>query len=200
MFIYVYFRNSTNFDDMLEESIQNILNDNCIASSNVLKTAKDDLDTVDSNIKIKIESPELDEEFHDALFLEEEVDKNDTIITKEKNDFIKENITKKKEVNVRKKKKIKPNIHKKTLDMKTSCTMSIYFNKSCYFGPHILKKKLAKLPNSIGPGPVSTILQQAINIFINLDYFPSTTLKKIKKLQNTLFNGPGGIEMLVCSK
>lgn len=147
-----------------------------------MEIEKEDLNTIiNPNIKIKIETPELDEEFHDALFSEENDDLTKGINLKER----------------KVKKIIKPNIHKKIFDIKNSYRMSIYFNKTCIYGSHILKKKLDALPNSIGPGPVCTILQEAINMFINISYFPSTTLKKIKIYKKTLFDGPGGVEMLI---
>lgn len=84
----------------------------------------------------------------------------------------------------------------KTFD-KNNYTMCIYFNIYCYSESHIMTKKMSMLPKSIGPGPVSIILQQAIGLFIHLDDYPKETLRKIRKFQNMLFNGPGGFEMLI---
>jgi len=78
--------------------------------------------------------------------------------------------------------------------------MCIYFNKDCYPGGHVVKKKILNLPVCIGPGPVPLILQEAITIFVDLDYMPWNALKKIKKIQNMLFNGPGGVEMLISTQ
>ncbi|KAL5237491.1 hypothetical protein ACI65C_004901 [Semiaphis heraclei] len=80
---------------------------------------------------------------------------------------------------------------------KNSYKMCIYFNKYCYPGGHVVKKKILNLPNSIDPGPVSTILREAISLFVDLDCFPWNALKKIKEVQNMLFNGPGGVKMWI---
>ncbi|KAL4104178.1 hypothetical protein QTP88_019487 [Uroleucon formosanum] len=83
---------------------------------------------------------------------------------------------------------------------KNSYMMCIYFNKDCYLGGHVVKKKILNLPVCIGPGPVSSILKEALTIFVDLDYFPFNALKNIKKIQNLLFNGPGGVEMWITTK
>ncbi|XP_025406134.1 uncharacterized protein LOC112680298 isoform X2 [Sipha flava] len=152
-------KNSHRFEDKLEESIQNILNEDCVNNSIVSKTADKKLNN------IKVEPPELDEELHDAI-LQEEVG--------EKDDFEK----------------------KKNYGSK----MCIYFNKNCYSGKNLLKKKTLKLPKVIGPGPVSTTLKHGISLLINCNYYPGTALKKLKNIENILFNGPGGVNMLITSK
>lgn len=149
------------------------MNKNSILCSIVTK--KVDVIKPTVNVKVKIESPELDEEFHDALFSEEET------MQKENTDV--------------KIEEIKP----KNL-IKAVYEMIIYFNKNCYSGTHTVKKKISNLPMSIGPGPVSKILQEAITIFINLDFSPRNALKKIKKSQHMLFDEPGGVEMLISTK
>ncbi|VVC28864.1 SLED domain,Mbt repeat [Cinara cedri] len=122
---------------------------------------------------------ELVEEFHDALFSKGEKE----VVTKQKC-----------QVQAKKKFNLKKQI--KTLNT-DNYKMCIYFNKNCYTKNCFLKKKLGKIPNFIGPGPVSTILHQAISIFVRLSYVPLTMLKKIKKNQSILFNGPGGINMVI---
>jgi len=62
---------------------------------------------------------------------------------------------------------------------KNNYEMCIYFNKDCYSGGCVVKNKISTLPNSIGPGLVSSILQQAIPIFVGINYFPQYALKKI---------------------
>lgn len=150
----------------MEESIQNILNEDCINNANVSKFVNKKLNNFKPVKNIKAVPPELDEELHEAISLEEKVVKE---IDPEK---IKEN----------------------------SSEICIYFNKNCYSGGHILKKKKLKLPKVIGPGPVSTTLKLGITLLINSDYHPGTALKKLKNIQNMLFNGPGGVNMLIISK
>ncbi|XP_050534831.1 MBT domain-containing protein 1-like isoform X2 [Daktulosphaira vitifoliae] len=76
----------------------------------------------------------------------------------------------------------------------------IHFNKDCYPGNHTVKRKITALPNNIGPGFVSKVLQEAISIFVSLDYYPWVALKKIKKLQHLLYNEPGGVVKMVSTK
>lgn len=83
---------------------------------------------------------------------------------------------------------------------KNSYKMCIYFNKNCSTNNYFIKKKVARLPNCIGPGPVSKILQKALTMFVKLEYVPSTVLRKIKKNQNMLFNGPGGVNMIITAQ
>lgn len=166
------------------------MNDNCVPISNVSKIKKNN---DDDKPMIKLEQPELDEEFHDALFSEEEVD-----------------TLKKERVDITKKEKVDDVKHVIEFDTKikneNTCekdmdeTLYVYFNKNCYPGSGMRKKKIEKLPNSIGPGPVARVLQEAISIFVNLDYFPSTALKRIKTNQKMLFSGPEGISKLIISK
>lgn len=143
----------------MEESIQNILNEDCVNNSQVSKFASL------KKQNIKVEPPELDEELHDAILQEAEV--------VEKDDFEKK---------------------------KNSSIMCLYFNKNCYSGKHIQRKKTLKLPKVFGPGPVSTTLRHGITLLINCNYYPGTALKKLKNNQNMLFNGPGGVNMLITSK
>jgi len=75
--------------------------------------------------------------------------------------------------------------------------MYIYLNKDCYSGGHVIKMKIPTLLNSIGFGLTSSILQQAITIFVGINYFPRYALKIIKKNENMLFNEHGGVEILI---
>lgn len=192
----------------MEESLQSILND-CVENNDVSKTANNKILITQPNNKIlitqpniKIEQPDLDEDFHDALFLEEEVDakkieKENVINKSEKNND--DNI---KEVHAQKRTREQENIS--NIPIKRFYTniykMCIYFNKDCYPGSNLVKNKIANIPCSIGPGPVSRILHEAITIFVNLDYFPNNALKKLKKVQKLLFNEPGGVELFVTTK
>jgi len=166
------------------------------------------------------DEPELNEEFHDALFLDEnniileqvhikpeKVDnKPDEVDNKlEKVDYKPAKRNNAKEVNLKEKNKVFHveksivNVVSNSLKLfsKNSYKMCIYFNKDCYPGGHVVKKKIPSLPDCIGPGPVSSILRDALTAFVDLDYFPYNALKKIKKIQNMLFSGPGGVEMWI---
>lgn len=61
----------------------------------------------------------------------------------------------------------------------------IYFNKNCYSGS-IVKKRIPALPSSIGPGPVSKMLQKAITLFVNLDIIPQNALVKLMQVQKSI--------------
>lgn len=154
------------------------MNETSIGCSIVTNKVDEKKNVFEPIVDVKIESPELDEEFHDALFQEEE----------------EEDTMKKENTDVR----IKETIPKNSI--KAVYEMIIYFNKNCYSGTHTDKKKISHLPISIGPGPVSKILQKAITTFINLDFSPGDALKKIKKIQHMLFDEPGGVEMLISTK
>lgn len=182
----MYYRSTRSFADSLNESIEHILNDNCVKSSNDSKTVNDKI-----NVDVKVESPELDEEFHDALFSEEGNAKNNsekesnvgTVKIETHNDIKKENLS----------------TLKKTLHTNSN-KICIYFNKNCKPGSHIVRKKIAELPDSIGPGSVLNILQKSITILINSFYFPVTSLKKIKNNENILFENFSGVAMLITTK
>jgi len=186
----------------LEESLKEKNNKDCKKEkTKISKTVIIKVDDIESNLNI--ETPEIDEEFHDALFLDEDCN---NIQEKTNTEHKKMNTIK--EVNSKKYKEVSNNsttirdVVKNTSKAfyKSSYKMFIYFNKDCYPGDNVVRKKVTKLPNSIGPGIVSSILQEAITIFVNLNRFPWNTLKKIKKIQNLLFNVPGGVEMLIKTK
>jgi len=115
---------------------------------------------------------------HDALFLDVKVDN------------IQENINTAKVFNNTKKYKV--NNIDTTMECvvnNTSSKMCIYFNKDCYSGHHLVKEKIPTLPNSIGPDLVSSILHQAITIFVGLNYFPWNALKKIDENERLILLG-----------
>jgi len=179
-------RSTRSFADSLNESIEHILNDDCVESSNDSKTVNNKI-----NVDVKVESPELDEEFHDALFSEEENAKNSS--EKESNVG-----TVKKEMHSAIEEENLSTI-KKTLHTE-SYKICIYFNKNCKPGSHIVRKKITELPDSIGPGPVLNVLQKSITILINSFYFPVTSLKKIKNNENILFEDLTGVPILITTK
>jgi len=168
-----------------------------------------------------IKPEEVDIKLEEVDIIKEEVDiiKEEVDIKSEKVDNIPEEVDNKleevdykpakrkntKEVNLKEKKKVylvekcieKGVRNSSKLLSKSSYKMCIYFNKDCYPGGHIVKKKISSLPDCIGPGPVSSILQDGITTFVDLDYSPPTTLKKIKQIQNKLFSGPGGVEIWI---
>jgi len=158
---------------------------------------KEEDDNKDNIFEVKDEPPELDDEFHDALFSDENISN--------KIEFIEDEIKSEEEVdnkiyeNVNYVSPAIVNIIKNPTKMisKNSYKMCIYFNKDCYPGGHVVRKKIQKIPYCIGPGPASKVLQKAITLFVDIDYIPSNALKKIKKIQHMLFNGPGGVEMLI---
>ncbi|XP_029342125.1 scm-like with four MBT domains protein 1 isoform X2 [Acyrthosiphon pisum] len=243
-------KDKINFDDGFEEIEDDIKSEDSDSDSvnniplvSEIEIKKDSADEYDNDpIFDAKDEPELDEEFHDALFLDEnnikpeEVDikpeEYDNIPDEVDNipdevdnipdevdnildevDYKLEEVNYKpakrnnaEEVNLNNKKKKVYHVEKSIdnvvrnsskLFSKNSYQMCIYFNKDCYPGGHVVKKKIPSLPVCIGPGLVSSILRDAITAFVNLDYFPSNALKKIKKIQNMLFNGPGGVEMWI---
>lgn len=179
-----------------------------------LMTSSNNTNITESNVNIKIEAPELDEEFHDALFLEEdEFNKEENISIKEKKLLKKEkNVSKlekyvpKLEKNIPKVEKNVPNLKENVLKnnmksfTKDNNQICVYFNAECLHGNHLGKRKISMLPISVGPGPVHKVLHEAVTKFVNLDYFPWNMLKKIKKCQGAILNDSNGIEMEVITK
>lgn len=152
--------------------------ENSDESSDFSKT----IDEIDHNmiVDIKEEPPESDEESHNELFNEDEINKNILIAKKE-------------EIDSDSIKNISQGFYKYKYQM------CLYFNKSCYPGGHIVRSKIAELPDSVGPGSVSQVLYEAITLIVNSNYFPYTALKKIKRHENMLFNSLGGVTMSVAS-
>ncbi|XP_060871947.1 scm-like with four MBT domains protein 1 isoform X2 [Metopolophium dirhodum] len=186
-------RDNQNVDDGWIESLKRKNIGDCEkGNSTISKTVNKKIDVIEPIFNVKAKAPELDEKLHDALFLDVKVDD------------IHENIN---TVNKCNSKKYKVNNIDTIIEYvvnntspKNSYKMCIYFNKDCYCGSHLIKKKIPTLPNSIGPGLVSSILQQAITILVDLAYFPSNALKIIKKNENKLLNGLGGVKILISTK
>ncbi|XP_029341210.1 scm-like with four MBT domains protein 1 [Acyrthosiphon pisum] len=235
--IFYHFSNKDKltFDDGFEEIEDDyIKSEDSDSVNNVLihseiEIKEDTTDEYDSNPILDAKDKfELDEKFHDALFLDEndikpeeidikpeevdikpeEVDiKLEEVDTKQEEvNYKPEKRNNAKEVNLKKKKDhVKKSIknvviNSSKLFSKNSYKMCIYFNIDCYPGSHIAKRKIPSLPVCIGPGPVSSILQEAISAFVDLDYFPSNALENIKKIQSMLFSGPGGVEKWITTK
>lgn len=186
---FFYFRDNLCFDDDWTKSLKR-KNDEKKRNSTISKTVNKKIDVIEPIINIK--APELDKELHDALLLDVKVDN------------IQENINSVKEFNP---KKYKVNNNDtiteylvNNISPKNNNKICIYFNKDCYSGGHVVKKKMPTVPNSIGPDNVFFILKRAITILVGLDYFPWNALKKIKDNENMLFNGPGRIKILISTK
>lgn len=161
-------------------------------NSTISKTMNKKIKVIESVFNIKVKAPELDEELHDALFLDAKVDS------------IQENINTLKEVNPKKYKvntidTIIEHVVNNTSPENTSpgYKMCIYFNKDCSAGGKVVKTKINTLPNTIGPDLVSSVFQQAITILVNLNYFPLTALKKIKKIGNLLLTGLNNVRISI---
>lgn len=182
----IIYRSTSSFEDNLNESIEDILKENCVVeSSNDPKTDSDII-----NVDVKVESPELNEEFHDALFSEG----NDIAKNSVKNESNVHSVEKEMHDNI--KKENLSSLNKTTLHT-NNYKVCIYFNKSCKPGSQIVRRKIAELPDSIGPGPVLNILQKAITLLINSVYFPVTSLKKIKSNENIIFKDICGVPMSI---
>ncbi|XP_041702773.1 sex comb on midleg-like protein 2 isoform X2 [Coregonus clupeaformis] len=52
-------------------------------------------------------------------------------------------------------------------------TVCVYVNKHGACGPHLDRKQLQQLPDHFGPGPVNTILQQAVQACVDCAYQPT---------------------------
>lgn len=53
----------------------------------------------------------------------------------------------------------------------------IYFNYKCYSGPLISKNKLSQLPKHVGPGPLSLVIREVLNMIISVAYKPARLLR-----------------------
>ncbi|XP_077295984.1 scm-like with four MBT domains protein 2 [Arctopsyche grandis] len=53
----------------------------------------------------------------------------------------------------------------------------IYFNYKCYSGPFLSKNKLSQLPKHVGPGPLSLVIREVLNMIISVAYKPGRLLK-----------------------
>lgn len=72
-----------------------------------------------------------------------------------------------------------PEIHKETIKMQLAdewCDR-IFFNYKCYAGPMISRNKLSQLPKHVGPGPLSLVIKEVLNMIISASYKPAKLLK-----------------------
>ncbi|XP_072116819.1 sex comb on midleg-like protein 2 isoform X1 [Mobula birostris] len=59
-------------------------------------------------------------------------------------------------------------------------TVCVYVNKHGNCGPHLNKKKVQQLPDHFGPGPVPTVLQQAVQGCVDCAYQAKTVFSFLK--------------------
>ncbi|XP_071454478.1 LOW QUALITY PROTEIN: scm-like with four MBT domains protein 1 [Hetaerina americana] len=64
----------------------------------------------------------------------------------------------------------------------------IYFNHKCFSGPFLSKGKLAQLPKTVGPGPVTLVMRVVLSMLISSAYKSSRVLKELQAEGNP---GPG---------
>ncbi|KAF4518842.1 hypothetical protein B566_EDAN006693 [Ephemera danica] len=63
---------------------------------------------------------------------------------------------------------------------KSSWCPKIYFNHKCFTGPFLSKGKLALLPKSVGPGPVTLVLREVLSMLISVAYKSRQVLKELQ--------------------
>ncbi|XP_029113954.1 sex comb on midleg-like protein 2 isoform X2 [Scleropages formosus] len=56
-------------------------------------------------------------------------------------------------------------------------TVCVYVNKQGNCGPHLDRKRMQRLPDHFGPGPVDSVLRQAVQACLDSTYQPLTLLK-----------------------
>ncbi|XP_034938409.1 scm-like with four MBT domains protein 1 [Chelonus insularis] len=56
----------------------------------------------------------------------------------------------------------------------------IYFNYRCFTGPMISKGKLATLPKSVGPGPVTLVMKEVLSMIVSVGYRSARILKVLQ--------------------
>ena len=56
----------------------------------------------------------------------------------------------------------------------------IYFNYRCFTGPMISKGKLATLPKSVGPGPVTLVMREVLSMIVSVGYRSARILKVLQ--------------------
>lgn len=165
-----------------------------VQDSNNVQSLKNENNVTELSAKVKAEPSDVDEELHDALFLEDEIDKDEEKISTNKEDNLFLNSEESLHINKNE------NVFKNHIKTHCSDQICVYFNKNCYPGNHLSKRRVQRLPNKIGPGSVLTVLYEAISLFVNLDYFPWNALKKIKQIEYMLINESEGVEMKVTTE
>ena len=56
----------------------------------------------------------------------------------------------------------------------------IYFNHRCFSGPYLSKGRIAGLPRSVGPGPVTLVMTEVLSLLINTAYKSSRVLRELQ--------------------
>ncbi|KAK6993736.1 scm-like with four MBT domains protein 1 [Biomphalaria glabrata] len=56
----------------------------------------------------------------------------------------------------------------------------IYFNHRCFSGPYLSKGRIAGLPRSVGPGPVTLVMKEVLSMLINTAYKSCKVLKELQ--------------------
>lgn len=66
------------------------------------------------------------------------------------------------------------------LDSGRTYCPKIYFNHKCFSGPHLSKGRIAELPCSVGPGPLSLVMKEVLTMLISVAYKSSRVLREIQ--------------------
>ena len=56
----------------------------------------------------------------------------------------------------------------------------IYFNFRCFSGPLLSRVRVAALPRSVGPGPISLMMKEVLSLLLNGAYKPGSVLKQLQ--------------------
>ncbi|KZS13420.1 Scm with four MBT domains 1-like protein [Daphnia magna] len=56
----------------------------------------------------------------------------------------------------------------------------IYFNFRCFTGPLLSRIRVAALPRSVGPGPISLMMKEVLSLLLNGAYKPGSVLKQLQ--------------------
>lgn len=56
----------------------------------------------------------------------------------------------------------------------------IYFNFRCFSGPLLSRIRVAALPRSVGPGPISLMMKEVLSLLLNGAYKPGSVLKQLQ--------------------
>ncbi|CAL1529108.1 unnamed protein product [Lymnaea stagnalis] len=56
----------------------------------------------------------------------------------------------------------------------------IYFNHRCFSGPYLSKGRIAELPRSVGPGPVTLVMKEVLSMLINTAYKSCRVLRELQ--------------------
>ncbi|KAH9504832.1 Scm-like with four MBT domains protein 2 [Bulinus truncatus] len=56
----------------------------------------------------------------------------------------------------------------------------IYFNHRCFSGPYLSKGRIAELPRSVGPGPITLVMKEVLSMLINTAYKSCRVLRELQ--------------------